>query len=84
MAAAHNTNLVDENNTTQAPALVHDIIYIYDNEVEELTSDTVKYDKISTDVTIKTERDKINNEENSSLEEDESYSDDEVNDNIPL
>ena len=84
MAAVHNANLVAENNTTKALELVDEIIYIYDNEVEDLTSYTVKEDETRTDETIKTEGDNINNEYTSSLEEDESDSDNEDYNNILL
>ena len=47
-----------------------EVIYIYDDKVEYLTSVTLKEDETSMDETIKTERDKNNNEKNSSLEED--------------
>ena len=40
--AACDANLVDENNTNKASALVDEIIYISDDEVEYLTLDTVK------------------------------------------
>ena len=40
-------------------------LYIYDDKVEDLTSDTVKEDETRKDETIKTERYKINNEETS-------------------
>ena len=61
MAAACNANLVDENNITKAPSIVDEVIYISDDEVDDLTSDTVKEDETRTDETTKTERDKINN-----------------------
>ena len=65
MVAAHNANPLDENNTTKAPALVDKAIYISDEKVEYLTLDTLKEDETRTDEKIKTERDKINNEETS-------------------
>ena len=46
--------------------------------------DRVKEYETSTDETIKTKIDKINNEETSSLEEDESDPDNEEDENIPL
>ena len=61
MTAEWNENLVDEKNTTNAPVLVDEVIYISDDKVEDLLSDTVKEDETRTDETIKTERDKINN-----------------------
>ena len=42
MAAAQNENLVNENNTTKATALVDEVINISDDEVEDLTYDMVK------------------------------------------
>ena len=84
MAESQNENLVDENNTTKAPALVDELIYIYDDEVEDLTSDTVREYETRTDETINTEIEKINNEYTSSLVEDGSDSYYEDNDNIPL
>ena len=74
MTATRNTNLGDENNTNKSPALVDEVIYIYDKKVKDLTSDTVKEDEARTDETINTERDRINDEETSSLEEDKSDS----------
>ena len=68
MVVARNTKMVDENNKTKAPALVDEVIYISDDEVEYLSSDTLKEDETRTDETINTERDKINNEDTSSLE----------------
>ena len=76
--------MVDENNTPKAPALVDGVIYIFDDKVEDLTSDTVKRDETRTDEIIKTEKYKIINEQISSLEEEKSDSDDEDGDNIPL
>ena len=61
MATACNANLVDENNTTKEQSIVDEVIYISDDEVDDLTSDTVKGDETRTDETTKTERDKINN-----------------------
>ena len=84
MAESHNENLVDENNTTKASALVDEVIYIYDDEVEDLTSDTVREYETRTDEIINTEIEKINNEYTSSLVEDGSDSYYEDNDNIPL
>ena len=52
--------------------------------MEDPTSDTVKEYETRADETIKTEINKINNEDNSSLEEDESYSDYEDDKNLPL
>ena len=40
--AARNANLVNENNSTRAPELVNEVIYISDDTVEDLSSDTVK------------------------------------------
>ena len=74
MTATRNTNLGDENNTNKSPALVDEVIYIYDKKVKDLTSDTVKEDEARTDETINTERYRINDEETSSLEEDKSDS----------
>ena len=68
MAVARNTKMVDENNKTKSTALVDEVIYLSDDEVEYLSSDTLKEDETRTDETINTERDKINNEDTSSLE----------------
>ena len=38
-----------------------EFIYISDDEVEDLTSDTVEEDEVRTDETINTERENINN-----------------------
>ena len=68
MAAARNTNLADENNRTKASSLVDEVIYISDDKVEDLSLDTAEEDETRTDKTIKNEREKINNKDNSSLE----------------
>ena len=59
---AQNANLVYESNTTKAPELLNEVIYISDDKVEDLTSYTKKIDETRTDETIKTEIDRINNE----------------------
>ena len=46
-----------------------EVIYIYDDEVEDLTLYMVKEYEASTDETTNTKREKINNKDNSSLEE---------------
>ena len=60
------------------------VIYIYVDKVEDLISDTMKKDEAITDEIIKTERDKINNEETSALEEDKSDSENEEDNNVPI
>ena len=52
MAATRNANLVNENSTTKALELVDEVIYISDDEVEDLTSDTAEKDEISMDETV--------------------------------
>ena len=52
MEAARNTHLVNTNNTTNAPGLVDDVVYISDEKVEDITSDTVMKDEISMDKII--------------------------------
>ena len=55
MDAACNTNLIDKNITTKAPALVDEVIYIYGDKVKDLIYDTVKEEESRTDEIIKTE-----------------------------
>ena len=62
MDAAHNTNLIDKNTTTKAPALVDEVIYICGDKVKDLIYDTVKEEESRTDEIIKTEKYKINDE----------------------